>query len=343
MNRMFAAALSAALYGSIVLLAGIVPAGAATTGDSRPLRVGWVFAMANAPALVADRKRFYAEEGLTVEAKPFGDGPVIQQALAVGELDVAYIGAPPVYQWAARGLDSRILAKVNYGQAAVIANNPAIAKLSDLRGRKVAGVARGSGMDVLLRGVVLKEAAGLDPDRDLSVISMPVGNMNAALDGGTVDAAFTWEPFISQQVLRGGAQGGAHVLFDVNQALPGYPWYVVMAPKKTLAERPDDVVKLLRAHAKAIAWLSDHPAEGDALIAEAFKLEPVKRPDGTEIAPAAVAAEARKRLGWSDRLEDSDLAFIQRLMDTSLALGFIPTPMKAVDIVDSSYLRRAGR
>jgi NitT/TauT family transport system substrate-binding protein len=339
MNRMIAAALSAALYGSIVLLAGIAPAGAATTGDSRPLRIGWVFAMANAPALVADRKGFYAEEGLTVEAKPFGDGPVIQQALAAGELDVAYIGAPPVYQWAARGLDSRILAKVNYGQAAVIANSPTIVKLSDLRGRRIAGVARGSGMDVLLRGVVLKEAAGLDPDRDLSVVSMPVGNMNAALDSGTVDAAFTWEPFISQQVLR----GGAHVLFDVNQALPGYPWYVVMAPKKTLADRPDDVVRLLRAHAKAIAWLSTHPAEGDALIAEAFKLEPVKRADGTEIAPAAVAAEARKRLGWSDRLEESDLAFIQRLMDSSLAFGFIPAPMKAADIVDSSYLHRAGR
>lgn len=318
------------------LFAGFGPADAA---ENRPLRVGWVFAMANAPALVADRKGFYAEEGLTVDAKPFGDGPVIQQALAAGELDAAYIGAPPVYQWAARGLDSRILAKVNYGQAAVIAAAPGIRTLADLRGRRLAGVARGSGMDVLLRGFVLKDAAGLDPDRDLSVTAMPVGNMNAALDAGTADAAFAWEPFISQQVLR----GGAHVVFDVNQALPGYPWYVVMAPVKTLAERPDDVVRLLRAHAKAIAWLSEHPAEADALIADAFKLEPVKRADGTEIPATAVAAEARKRLGWSDRLEDSDLAFIQRLMDYSLALGFIPGPMKAADIVDTSYLRRAGR
>ncbi len=332
MKRMIVAALSAAM----ALLAGLAPAAA---GEARPLRVGWVFAMANAPALIADRKGFYTDEGLVVEAKPFGDGPVIQQALAAGELDVAYIGAPPVYQWAARGLDSRILAKVNYGQAAVIAANPDIRSPADLRGRKLAGVARGSGMDVLLRGFVLKEAAGLDPDRDLSVVAMPVGNMNAALDGGTVDAAFTWEPFISQQVLR----GGAHVLFDVNQALPGYPWYVVMAPTKTLTERPDDVVKLLRAHARAIAHLADHPAESDALIAEAFKLEPVKRADGSEIPPAAVVAEARKRLGWSDRLEESDLAFVQRLMDYSLALGFIPKPMKAADIVDASYLRRAGR
>lgn len=320
-----------------VLGAAISPAHAQTA--EQPLRVGWVFAMANAPALIAEKKGFYAEQGLKVELKSFGDGPVVQQALAAGELDVAYIGAPPVYQWYARGLDARILAKVNYGQAAVIANDPAIRSLADLRGRKLAGVARGSGMDVLLRGFVLREAAGLDPDRDLSLVQMPVGNMAAALDGRTVDAAFSWEPFISQAVLR----GTSRVVFDVNQALPSYPWYVVMAPVKTLQARPDDVVKLLRAHAQAIAFLNEHPAEADALIAEAFKLEPVTGPDGHEIAPAAIVAEARKRQGWSDRLEDADLAFIQRLINYSLSLGFLSQPLDARQIVDTSYLHRAGR
>ena len=42
-----------------------------------PLRVGWVTAMANAPAIIAERKGFFREEGLNVELKPFGDGPVI--------------------------------------------------------------------------------------------------------------------------------------------------------------------------------------------------------------------------------------------------------------------------
>lgn len=304
----------------------------------KPLRIGWVYAMANAPALIADKKGFYAAEGLNVELKQFGDGPVLQQAFASGDLDAAYVGAPPVYQWASRGLDAKIIAKVNYGQAALIADSgDAIKNLAGLRGKRVAGLAKGSGMDVLLRAYVLKEHAKLDPDRDLSIIAMPPANMNGALERNVVDAAFTFEPFVSQALLR----GNARLLLDVNQALPNYPWYVIAALPKTLAERPDDVVKLLRAHLKAIAFLKEQPAEANRLIAAAFKLEAVQTTGGATVAPEAIVQEARKRLGWSARLEPSDLQFIQRLMDYSTTLGFMGKPLKVEQLVDSTFQRRA--
>lgn len=112
----------------------------AVAGEAKPLRVGYVFAMANAPALIADKQGYYRDEGLNVDLKALGDGPVIQQALAAGELDVAYVGTPPVYQWFSRGLQSRILAKVNYGQAAVIvdAKSPII-QLEALKGKSSRG------------------------------------------------------------------------------------------------------------------------------------------------------------------------------------------------------------
>jgi NitT/TauT family transport system substrate-binding protein len=305
----------------------------------KPLRVGWVFAMANAPAVIAEQKRFFAEEGLNVELKSFGDGPVLQQALAAGELDVAYVGAPPVYQWFSRGLDARILAKVNFGQAAVISSSAGpIKAVADLRGKRLASVAKGSGMDVLLRGFVLKEQAKLDPDKDLSILPMPPANMNAALDRNVADAAFMWEPFVSQALLR----GNTRLVLDLNQALPQYPWYVVMAPTATLKERGGDVVKLLRAHHKAIAFLKQQPAESNQIIAQAFKLEAVQTPDGKTISPESIVQEARKRLGWSDQLEASDLRFIQRLMDYSLALGFISQPLKVEQVVDQSHWVKAN-
>ncbi|WLG93803.1 ABC transporter substrate-binding protein [Pseudomonas sp. FP198] len=311
----------------------------AVAGEAKPLRVGYVFAMANAPALIAEKQGYFRDEGLNVDLKALGDGPVIQQALAAGELDVAYVGTPPVYQWFSRGLQSRILAKVNYGQAAVIvdAKSP-ITQLEALKGKKLAGVKKGSGMDVLLRGYVLKEKAGLDPDKDLDIIDMPPGNMNAALERGIVDAAFSWEPFVSQSVLR----GSSRILLDVNQALPQYPWYVVIALPKTLQERPEDVVKLLRAHRKAIAFLNEQPVESNRLIAEAFKLQAVQGIDGKTIAPEAIVAQARTRLGWSADLEESDIQFIQRLMNYSHDLGFIDTTLKTEQIVDTSYLEKAA-
>lgn len=312
--------------------------GSHALAQAKPLRVGWVFAMANAPAVIAEQKRFFAEEGLNVELKSFGDGPVLQQALAAGELDVAYVGAPPVYQWFSRGLDARILAKVNFGQAAIIspANGPT-KTLADLRGKRLASVAKGSGMDVLLRGFVLKEQARLDPDKDLSILPMPPANMNAALERNVADAAFSWEPFVSQALLR----GNSRVVLDLNQALPQYPWYVVMAPTATLKERSSDVLKLLRAHRKAIDFLRQQPAESNQIIAQALKLEAVQAPDGRAIAPEAIVQEARKRLGWSDQLEASDLRFIQRLMDYSFALGFIAQPLKVEQVVDQSLWLRA--
>nr|WP_260691692.1 ABC transporter substrate-binding protein [Rhizobium laguerreae] len=307
--------------------------------DPRPLRIGWVQAMANAPALIAEEKGYFRDEGLNVELKGFGDGPVIQQAVAGGEIDVAYIGAPPVYQWAARGLEAKIIAKVNYGQAAVIAKTDGpIHSLSDLKGKRLAGVNRGSGMDVLLRGYVLKEAGGLSPDTDLALSQMPVGNMNAALDTGVVDAAFLWEPFISQSVLR----GAGRVVFDVNGALPGYPWYVIAAPAKTLKERPDDLVKLLRANSKAIAFLREHPEEADRIIAQSFKLESLAAADGSIVPPEAIVTEARKRLGWSAEIEPSDRAFIQRLIDYSVALGFLEKRLNVDDIIDGSFAAKAA-
>lgn len=321
------------------LLLAVAAALPAHAGDPQPLRIGWVQAMANAPALIAEEKGYFREEGLNVELKGFGDGPVIQQAVAGGEIDVAYIGAPPVYQWAARGLDAKIIAKVNYGQAALITRTDgSIHALSDLRGKRLAGVNRGSGMDVLLRGYVLKEAAGLSPDTDLALSQMPVANMNAALDTGVVDAAFLWEPFISQSLLR----GAGRVVFDVNGALPGYPWYVIAAPAKTLKERPEDLVKLLRANSKAIAFLRENPEEADRIIARSFKLESLTAADGSVVPPEAIVGEARKRLGWSAEIEPSDRAFIQRLIDYSVALGFLDKRLNVDDIIDDSFAVKAA-
>ncbi len=323
---------------NLLAIALIFGAATPTLADAPALRIGYVTAMANAPVLIAQQEGYFKAQGLAVQLTPFGDGAAIQQAIAAGKIDVAYTGAPPVYQWFARGLPLQILAKVNYGQAALVvkAGGP-IHDLAGLKGQKIAGNARGSGMDVLLRGYVLQSHAKLTPDKDVQIVQMPVGNMNAALDTGIVGAAFEWEPFISQTVLR----GTGSVLFDVNQALPNYPWYVIAATQSTIDKRPNDLIKLLRANHQAIAFLYAHQAESNSVIAAAFKLAPVQTSDGKTVAPEAIVAEARKRLGWSDEITPADAAFIQRLMGYSLQQGFLTKPMKASDVIDTRLWVRA--
>ncbi len=104
---------------SLLTLAVLSLSTLSAAAEEKPLRIGWVYAMANAPAVIAEKKGFYAAEGLNVDSKPFTDGPLLQQAVAAGDLDIAYVGSPPVYHWFSRGLKSKILAQVNYGQASL--------------------------------------------------------------------------------------------------------------------------------------------------------------------------------------------------------------------------------
>ena len=302
------------------------------------IKIGWVYAMANAPVLVAKEKGYFKDQGLDVEIKEFKSGPLVHQALSAGELDMAYIGSPPVYHWFSRGLDSRILAKVNYGQAAVISRKDSgIDKLTDLKSKKMAGVRKGSGMDVLLRGYVLGEAANLKPDDDLEIISMPTGNMDSAVDQKVVNAAFIWEPFTSQSLIRGNTK----VIFDMNKAVPKYPWYIVMAMPETLKNKRTAVVKVLRAHKKAVDYLNSKPNAGNGIIVKAFNLGTVTDAAGKKHQPTEIVAMARERLGWEYELKKEDIEFIQRLMNYSYRLGYIKKPLSAEDIIDSSFMQEA--
>jgi NitT/TauT family transport system substrate-binding protein len=302
------------------------------------LRIGWVQSLGTAPALIAEQKGYFRQEGLDVELKSFSDGPLIQQAMAAGQLDVAYLGGAPVFQWAQRGFDARMLAKVNSGHAALIVRAVApVRSLEDLRGRRVAGTSRGSGMDVFLRGFVLEEQARLEPDKDVTVVNMPAANMPQAMAFGGVDAAFGWEPFISQTVLR----GDARVLLDTGHVLPDHPWYVIAAPVRTLRARPEDMVRLLRAHHRAIAFLYAHPAEADAIIIRGLNIQPALDRGGHLISPEAVVHEARKRVSWSDSFTDSDIAFFQRMAGWSYRLGYLAQPGSVAALVDRSFARKA--
>ena len=83
------------MLSSVLLLAFLSSTGIA----AEKIKIGWVFAMANAPVLVADKKGYFKDQGLEVELLPFKSGPLVHQALSAGELDMAYIGSPPVYHW----------------------------------------------------------------------------------------------------------------------------------------------------------------------------------------------------------------------------------------------------
>ena len=314
--------------------------GASAAHGSEPVRVGWVYAMANAPVLIAESEGYFEEQGLEVALESFTSGPLIRKGLNGGTLDMAFIGVPPIVHWVAKGADLVIVAKVNYGQASLMARREAgITRVEDLAGRRLAGVREKSGMDVLLRGYVLGEVGGLMPS-DLSTIkTMPVAEMGPALEAGDFDAAFMWEPFVARMLAR----RSARVILNVNRVEPYYPWYVIAARREFVDAYPERVKSMLRAHRQAIRHLNSSPNAGNAVIANAFELEQETGPDGKVYSPEEIVKRARSRLGWEWDLNEDDRDFIERLMGWSTSLGFIEAPVDIDSLLDLGPLRRVRR
>ena len=295
------------------------------------IRIGWVYAMANTPVLVAYHNGYFNQEGVQVKLRRFNSGPLLKRALEAGDLDMAYVGMPPVYHAIAKGTDLKIVAKVNYGQAALITSiDSSIKSLADLKNKKIAGVRYGSGMDVLLKSFLLKEVAGLDADKDVTILHMPAKMMVASVQKKVVDAAFTWEPYISFAVISGQAK----VIFDMNEAVPNYPWYVIVANHKTRTQNRDAMYRVLKAHKLAVAYLNAHTDAASDLIIETFKIKSALDAAQFKVNAHKVVLSARGRLGWDERFLKVDETFLQSLMNYSFKLGFLKTKLDVNEVID---------
>ena len=81
--------------GKMAMAAAAAAFGAAAVHGAEPVRIGWVYAMANAPVLVAQADGHFEAQGLAVTLESFTSGPLIRKGLNEGTLDMAYIGVPP--------------------------------------------------------------------------------------------------------------------------------------------------------------------------------------------------------------------------------------------------------
>ena len=78
----------------LLAIAGFMPVWAQS---QEKIRIGWVYAMANAPVLIAEQQNLFAKHGVTAELQVFNSGPLVMRAFEAGDLDMAYIGMPPLY------------------------------------------------------------------------------------------------------------------------------------------------------------------------------------------------------------------------------------------------------
>jgi NitT/TauT family transport system substrate-binding protein len=264
---------------------------------SGSLRLGHFANVTHAPALIALEQGYVAQAlgpEVKLETRTFNAGPEAVEALFSEALDACYIGPNPAINAFAQsdGEAIRIIAGATSGGAALVVA-PEIAAPADLRGKKLATPQLGNTQDVALRAWLAQQRlrADLEGGGDVSIAPQANAQTLETFRGGLIQGAWVPEPWATRLVL----EGGGRVLVDERELWPDGRFVTTHLIVRTafLAQRPDLVERLLRAHVQAVDFLNAEPAKARGIVNAT-----IGRLTGKEL-PAAVIERAWQSLSFT--------------------------------------------
>ncbi|CRM15498.1 Putative aliphatic sulfonates-binding protein precursor [Pseudomonas sp. 24 E 13] len=197
-------------------------------------------------------EKAFADQGITIQWNYFkGAGPVINEAFANGQVDLAYLGDLAAIIGRSNGLDTRLLSATarDIKQYLGVVPGSGIKTLHDLKGKRVA-VFRGTASQLSFDSALASQ--GLS-EKDLKVINLDYNAAGAALAAKQIDATWGGSNLTALQ-----AKGLAEIALttkDLNGA--GSIQAVLVGSKQFVDGHPDAVAKLLKAQQQAAQWLTD--------------------------------------------------------------------------------------
>lgn len=225
------------------------------------LQLGWLASNGILGEVVADKKGFFAEEGLTLDIVPGGPNVDGVASVASGRANLGSISSSPSLMLArSAGLPIKCIA-AGYQEHPFtyfsLKGNP-VNVPQDLIGKRVAtnGTAR-----ILLRALLAKNEISED---DVEVLVM--GSDMAPLMTGQVDVVTGWKTNTSALAVLGDQRTDLS-LWDAGIQLYANPYYV---NDSVLAEHPEQVAAMMRAISKGWGYAYENREEAVDILVERY-------------------------------------------------------------------------
>jgi sulfonate transport system substrate-binding protein len=220
------------------LAAALLPAAA----SAEPIRIALpVLSLESLPIFIAQDKGLFKQHGIEVDVIASRGGGEAMKAFISGDVQIVATGFPEVGLMRARGVDVELFfAQTTRVPFALLGRKDVELKsVADLKGKTIAVTSPGSLTANLTRYLV--KQAGLDPDRDVSLVSVGGGGeILGALQSRKAEAAMLFEPFVTI-ALR---ESIATILVDVAENLDAFS-SAPLASSKTFREKSANDAKAL--------------------------------------------------------------------------------------------------
>ncbi|MDY6998845.1 MAG: ABC transporter substrate-binding protein [Actinomycetota bacterium] len=263
----------------------------------------------------------FLDDGTQAEVLVFDSSPDVKNALVSGQIDAAVMGVPAMLAGAAADQDVRLIASSADGGSAIV-GLPDITDVSDLRGKRV-GYPIGSSQEVILRSTLTQ--AGIDPDRELTLVNLAFSDMANAYGSGQIDAFSSAE--IGPSVAK---QNGAHDIVSPYNTPIGKVNIGLAATQRGIDADPELIQTIVDAHAAAVAYMDTHRDDWRDRVVGEFGLDP------------AVAASAIANTWPRADLSDEYVSQVDALTREMFALDQLPAQPEMSTFVDDTFIESAA-
>lgn len=284
---------------------------------------------------------FKTEIGVQVEIKQFDSGKDVNAALAAKSIDFGLLGSCPAALAISQDYGVKCIwihEVLGSAESLAVRKETGVTKVEDLKGKTVATPFASTAHFSLLHAL---ENAGLK-ESDVNLLDMQPSEIYAAWQNAQIDAAYIWEPTLSQ------LQDATIICTSEDMAKAGYMTSNMELVRTEFADaHPEIVQKYIAAVSKAANLYKEEKDTAVSTIAEALKLEK----DAAESQmDGSVWLTAKEELG-EDYFGTSDQkgALVKNLYDTAAFLKDQGSIQKVPDMevfekaVDPSYIEAAAK
>ena len=259
----------------VVILTVVLVCQATVQAEPVKIRMGWGIPAEEVKYVMMKRPQVLKNYGKTYTLEWFQFAGTAPQAtaLAAGGLDAATLASLSLAESIDKiGLDVKVTGGIimevspNFTSTWLVLENSGINAVKDLKGKTVGVNVYGASLDHIQRAILRK--AGLDPEKDVKILEISFGLMEATLRKGDIQCGAFPQPFL----FRAMDKGGVRPLFRLGDIQPKFVQLINVFQTKFIEKNPEVVRAFLEDWKMASQYIQKNPAEVRQVTSEVTKL-----------------------------------------------------------------------